>query len=57
MKAKNIKFNEIVDVKPYYLYGRLVAYVGDSWFKRQGIELEHDEPAVYLPDELDFNVE
>lgn len=57
MKARIKKFNEIVEVKPYYLYGRIVAYVADSWFKRQGLDLEHDEPTAYLPDELDFNVE
>lgn len=56
MKALNKKFGEIVEVTPFYLYGRIVAYIGDSWFKRQGIEVGDDKMA-YLPDELNFNVE
>ena len=56
MKAINKKFNEIVEVEPFYLYGRIVAYVGDDFFKRMGVELSGDGKQAYLPDELDFNV-
>ena len=56
MKALNKKFNEIVEVEPFYLYGRIVAYVGDDFFKRMGVELSGDGKQAYLPDELDFNV-
>lgn len=49
-----IKSNNIVtEVEPYYLYGRIVAYVGKLYLK---IGEVHTDKYAYLPDELDFNV-
>lgn len=46
------KKNEIVvDVKPFYLHGRIVAYVGKLYI---GIGNVVQEKYAYLPDELDF---
>lgn len=47
-----IKANNIVtEVEPYYLYGRIVAYVGKLY---AGICNVICERYAYLPDELDF---
>ena len=51
MKAQ-VKFTkEIVEISPYYLYGRIIAYVGDNVV--EGIDF--GGKCVYLPDELDFD--
>jgi hypothetical protein len=47
-----IKSNNIVtDVEPYYLYGRIVAYVGKLY---ANIYTVICDKYAYLPDELDF---
>lgn len=52
MKAYVKNTHRLVDVEPYYLYGRIVAYVGDNVV--EGIDL--GGKYAYLPDELDFDI-
>lgn len=52
MKAQVKATKEIVNVTPYYLYGRIVAYVGDNIV--EGIDL--GGKYAYLPDELDLDL-
>ncbi len=47
-----IKHNNIVtEAEPYYLYGRIVAYIGKLYSGTGNVICEK---YVYLPDELDF---
>ena len=52
MKAQVKTTKEIVEITPYYLYGRIVAYVGDNFV--EGIDF--GGKCVYLSDELDFDI-
>ena len=51
MKAQVKSTKERVDVSPYYLYGRIVAYTSDNIV--EGIDFGGKR--AYLPDELDFD--
>lgn len=53
----------VVDVEPFYLYGRIVAYVGKLYvpISYNGVAVKYigsgnviTEKYAYLPDELDF---
>lgn len=53
----------VVDVEPFYLYGRIVAYVGELYeaIPYNGVVVKYigsgnvvQEKYAYLPDELDF---
>lgn len=57
------KNNIVVDVEPFYLYGRIVAYVGKLYgeIPYKGVAVKCigsgnvvQEKYAYLPDELDF---
>lgn len=52
MKARVLNTNQLVEVAPYYLYGRIVAYVGDNVI--EGIDL--GGKYAYLPDELNLDI-
>lgn len=62
MRAKDKSTGDIVDVKPYYLYGRVVAFTGvRNMFGPQhlpGIKKKHLEFGNYawLPDELELDL-
>lgn len=65
MKAIYKPTEIVVEVEPYYLYGRVVAYVGELYeavpfggvaVKWIGTGNVLQEKYAYLPDELDFNV-
>lgn len=47
MKAIDKNTNEIMEVEPYYLYGRVVAYVGNYRVKDLDMGMY-----AWLPDEL-----
>ena len=51
MKAQVKSTKECVEVSPYYLYGRIVAYTSDNII--EGIDFGGKR--AYLPDELDFD--
>lgn len=53
MKAKIKKTNEIIEVAPYYLHGRLVAYVEKN-YSINGVHFDACS-RTHLPDELDFD--
>jgi len=50
MKAIYKNTGKVVEVIPYYLHGRIVAYVGDNIV--EGIDF--GGKYAYLPDELDL---
>ena len=52
MKAQVKTTKEIVEITPYCLHGRIVAYVGDNFV--EGIDF--GGKCVYLSDELDFDI-
>lgn len=47
MRAIDKNTNEIMEVEPYYLHGRLVAYVGE--YKVNGLNMSR---FAWLPNEL-----
>ena len=52
MKAQVKSTKEMVEVSPYYLYGRIVTYTSDNIV--EGINF--GGKYAYLPDELDFDI-
>lgn len=65
MLGRYIKDNMVVDVEPYYLYDRVVAYVGKLYDAQpiHGIAVHYIgnggvicEKYAYLPDEIAFDV-
>lgn len=65
MLARYIKDNMVVDVEPYYLYGRVVAYVGKLYLSPMITNvMDHPigtgsvicEKYAYLPDEIAFDL-
>lgn len=65
MKAIYKKTDIVTEVEPFYLYGRIVAYVGKLYQAEpySGVMVKYIgsgnvvcDKYAYLPDELDFNV-
>lgn len=65
MLGRYIKTDIVVDVEPYYLYGRLVAYVGKLYDAQpiNGVAVHYIgtggvvcEKYAYRPDEIAFDV-
>ena len=65
MLGRYIKNDIVVDVEPYYLYGRVVAYVGKLYATQpiDGVAVHYIgnggvlcERYAYLPDEIAFDV-
>lgn len=47
----------VVEVVPYYLYGRIVAYVGDNAIEVDGKVINFGGKYAYLPDEIEFTID
>lgn len=47
----------VVEVVPYYLHGRIVAYVGDNTIEVDGKVIDFGGKYAYLPDEIEFTID